>query len=422
MLLVNFKGYNILVENKIPYDHEKGEETVDSEKVNLFIISPAHSSDMQILRLSTELPKDCYSTEELLEAFLCPLHESVRQNVLNLGVSKRYLIKQANSSSRKEIVMSETGLVDLCSDACLNVVQKAGLSVEDIDYLITAYDVNPFLSPGLSQLLVPKLGLDPYVKHVNLQGIASTAFTKTLELAEDHLAMRPRHNVLVCVSGVSSYWFQNQVCGIRDVMEIGQINKIDDPVRKGAELRKWVAVMQFFLFGDGAAAAVVAKSDGGLTVKKIVEVTNIGKKDYLAGYSRLSLLDEPFKFGFYSHLDKEIPKLGVKYTRLALERLLGKDAGKTMKAVKKWAVHTGSEKILDALAEHNGIDPEKLMESHQVLRECGNLAGASLPFILHKIISSAELSEKDMILMLGYGWGFSASACMLEFQKSLQSG
>jgi predicted naringenin-chalcone synthase len=172
--------------------------------------------------------------------------------------------------------------------------------------------------------------------------------------------------------------------------------------------------MEYFLFGDGAAACVVAREGEGLAVKKIVEVTNIGKKDYLAGYARLTALNEPFKFGFYSHLDKKIPELGVKYTTLALKKLLGKKTESTIKTAKKWAVHTGSQKILNALAEHNGIQREKLEESHEILREYGNLAGASLPFILERIVSSTKLVEGDVILMLGYGWGFSASACMLE--------
>jgi predicted naringenin-chalcone synthase len=238
---------------------------------------------------------------------------------------------------------------------------------------------------------------------------------KTLELAKDHLAAHPKDKVLLCISGVSSYWFQNQVRGLKDVMEIGQVNMITDEAKREFELQKWVATMQFFLFGDGAAAAIVTKGDRGLTVRKTAEVTNIGKNDYLAGYARLSALPEPFKFGFHSHLDKEIPKLGVKYTDLVLKKLLGKNAEKTMKAAKKWAVHTGSEKILNALAEHHGIDTEKLTESHEVLRECGNLAGASLPFILEKILSRSKFSEGEIILMLGYGWGFSAASCILEY-------
>ncbi len=83
---------------------------------------------------------------------------------------------------------------------------------------------------------------------------------------------------------------------------------------------------------------------------------------------------------------------------------------------KKWAVHTGSEKILEALAENHGIPREKLQESREILKEHGNLAGASLPFILERITSANRLSKSNVILMLGYGWGFSAAASLLEAQ------
>jgi len=381
---------------------------------NLLITSFINFNTMQILKLATALPKNEYSTEKLLEAFPCQLPEGVRQNVLNLGVAKRYLITNANS----EEALSEVGLVNLCSEACRKAVQKANLTIKEIDYFIAAYDTNPFLSPGLSQLLIRDIGFSPYIKHVNVQGIASTAFPKTLELAENYLAAHPKDYVLICISGVSSYWFQNQVKGIRDILEITQIHKIKNKARKQTELQKWIATMEFFLFGDGAAACITARSGAGLTVEKIVEVTNVGKKDYLAGYAKLSVSDEPFKFGFHSYLDKRIPELGVKYTGLALKKLLGKNAESIVKAAKKWAVHTGSEKILKALAEHNGIKYERIKESHEILRNYGNLAGASLPFILEEIILNGKLKEKDIIMMLGYGWGFSAAAALLKFQNA----
>jgi len=372
---------------------------------------------MQILTLASALPKDEYTTEKLIELFPCKLPEGVKQNILNLGVKKRHLINHAHLHLKSETIISEANLIDLCSEACEKAMEKAGISVRDIGYFVAAYDANPFLCPGLSQLLVRKIGFNPYIKHVNAQGAASTAFPKALETAENHLAAHPEDHVLLCVSGITSYWFQNQVRGVEDVMEISQINQIKNKVKRQMELRKWIATMEFFLFGDGVAAAVLANEGEGLTVKKIVEVTNLGERDYLAGYARLSALNEPFRFGFHSHLAKEIPELGAKYSALALKRLLGKNAEKTMKTAKKWAVHTGSEKILTALAKHNRIQREKLEESHEVLREYGNLAGASLPFILEKIVSSKKLTEGDIILMLGYGWGFSASAALLEFKK-----
>jgi predicted naringenin-chalcone synthase len=376
-----------------------------------FHVNPTH---MRILRLSTALPEEEYATEELIETFPCKLPEGVRQNVLNLGVSKRSFIKEVSTGLKSEKVLSEHGLVDLCVDACTTVIEKSRIPIKEVGYFIAAYDVNPILSPGLSQILIRRVGFDPYVKHVNVQGMASTAFPKAVQLAGDHLATRPRDHVLIVVSGVSSYWFQNQVRGMKLLTEIGRINKINDAEKQQMELRKWIATMEYFLFGDGAAAAIVANEAEGLAVKKTVEVTNIEEEDYLAGYARLAGLPEPFKLGFHSYLDKEIPRLGVKYTSMAMKRLLGKNIDNTIRKSKKWAVHTGSQKILDALSEHYGLGRRKLEESREVLREHGNLSGASLPFILERIMSTGRLSKGDVVLMLGYGWGFSASASLLE--------
>ncbi len=372
---------------------------------------------MQILQLSKVVPENEYSTEKLIEVFPCRLPDNVKQNVLNLGVSKRYLIDPIASTSKKETIISEKDLVNLCLEACKDTLEKAELSIKDVGYFIAAYDANPFLCPGLSHLLIRKLGFNPYIKHVNVQGMACASFTKALELAEDHLATHPHDNVLLCTSGVNSYWLINQLRGLKDVVGIREIRSLKNKSKQKMELRRWIATMEFFLFGDGVASCVVSKEGDGLSVNKVVNVTNFRENDYLVGYARIAALNEPFKFGFYSHLGKEIPKLGVEYTALALKKLLGKNAETVMKAAKKWAIHTGSEKILNMMTEHYKIPHEKLTESHEVLREYGNLSGASLPFILEKIVSKNKFSKGDIILVLGYGWGFSASASLLEFKK-----
>jgi predicted naringenin-chalcone synthase len=372
---------------------------------------------MQILQLSTALPKNEYPTEKLMKVFPSQIPEGVKQNILNLGVSKRYLVSHADLQPKSEAILSEDELLDLCSEVCEKAIEKAGLSINDVGYFIATYDASPFLCPGLSQLLIRKVGLKPHIKYANIQGMACGAFSKSLELAKSYIATHPRNTVLICISGVNSYWFYNQVRGVKNLMEISQINAMKDEEKKRMELRKWIATMEFFLFGDGVASLVVSKDGDGLSVNKIVEVTNLDSKDYLAGYARLAVTNEPFKFGFYSHLDKEIPRLGGKYTSAALKRLLGKNAEKVVKDAKKWAIHTGSEKILNVLAEKNHIPHEKLEESYEILREYGNLSGASIPFILEKIVSKSELSNGDIVLTVGYGWGFSASACLLEYKK-----
>ncbi|MBE0513172.1 hypothetical protein IBX38_08995, partial [Candidatus Bathyarchaeota archaeon] len=97
--------------------------------------------------MSTAVPESEYSTEELVEAFPCNLPDGVKQNVLNLGVSKRYLINPITFTSKKETIISEKELVNLCSETCEDTLEKADLSVKDVGYFIAAYDANPFLCP-----------------------------------------------------------------------------------------------------------------------------------------------------------------------------------------------------------------------------------------------------------------------------------
>ncbi|UCE43444.1 MAG: hypothetical protein JSV57_03500, partial [Candidatus Bathyarchaeota archaeon] len=264
--------------------------------------------------MSAVVPEIRYSTNELMEAFPCRIPQGVRQNILNLGVSKRHLIDVVHSSSQPEEILDGDALVNLCIEACEQSVESANLSLDDIGYFIATYDASPFLCPGLSSLLARKLGFKPYIKHVNIQGMACAAFPTALELARDHLNTRTEDHVLLCVSGANSYWFSNQVQGMEDVMEIKKIGLLKNKGRREMELRKWIATMEFFLFGDGVASIIVASEGDGPSVNKMLNITNLRTEDYLAGYARLVASNEPFKFGFHSHLGRDLPTLGVEYT------------------------------------------------------------------------------------------------------------
>lgn len=375
---------------------------------------------MQILQFSTTVPKNKYSTRELMQLFPCKLPEGVKQNILNLGVETRHLISHNYSISKTESLMNEDELANLFKKVCETAVEKAGLTIKDINYFVLTYDASPVLCPSLNQILNRKLGFSPDVGNINVQGTACSALSKALEIANNYLAAHREDSVLLCISGVNSFWFHNQVKGFKNVMEIDEINSLKNAEERAFELRKWIATMEFFLFGDGVASVVLADGGSGLCVKKIVEVTNIDFEDAGAGYARLAVLNEPFKFGFCSYLGKEIPNLGVKYTSAVLRKLFCKDFERSVKTAKKWAFHTGSIKILDMLADAYNIEREKLKESYEVLRNYGNLAGASLPFILERIVSGSKFSLGDVVLSVGYGWGFSASACLLEYMEQIQ--
>ncbi len=204
--------------------------------------------------------------------------------------------------------------------------------------------------------------------------------------------------------------------GLNDVKAIGEIRALENGKLRLQELRKWIALIEFFLFGDGAACAIMSNQGNGPQFSDNTNITNVGSKDYLAGYAKLTGLTMPFKFDFYSNLSKNLPKLGVEYTRLVLDRLShGRDPWFQVDA-KKWIVHTGSKRILDQIVHTHSIDQEKIRDSYDVLSSYGNLAGASLPFILGKILDEGALEEGDYAIMLGFGWGFNANASLVSFQ------
>ncbi|MEM4704146.1 MAG: hypothetical protein QXJ02_03675, partial [Candidatus Bathyarchaeia archaeon] len=142
---------------------------------------------MHILNLASAVPKNYYTTQKLLEAFPCQLPEKVKQNILNTGVQKRYLLRTFDSDPSVN-GFGDQEYINLCAQACENALRRAETFVEDINYLVATYDANPLLSPGLSYVLIPKLGLSKFVKHVNLQGVASTALPKALDTARNYLA------------------------------------------------------------------------------------------------------------------------------------------------------------------------------------------------------------------------------------------
>jgi len=352
----------------------------------------------------------------MMELFPQELPDEVQKNILNLGVSTRYFAQPIDFSSNIKSALNDLEPVgDSSALACKQALENLSLRPKNIDYLIATYDSSAFLCPGVSNLLLSKIGLNPTIKHVSIQGMACSAFARSLQLAEDHLTKFPRSYVMISLSGVNSYWFYNQVRGLKDVKGIHEIRALQNDGLKSRELRKWIALIEFFLFGDGSACAIVSDQGDGPQMRDIISITNMGQSDYLTGYAKLMPLNGPFRFGFYSHLEKDLPELGVEYTSMVLERLLHDKTPNFKTRARKWIVHTGSKRILEHVATSHGITYEKIKESYDILANFGNLAGASLPFILDKIMREGGLDKDDYTIMLGYGWGFSANAGIIVF-------
>ncbi|MBI5354858.1 MAG: hypothetical protein HZB68_00190 [Candidatus Aenigmarchaeota archaeon] len=340
---------------------------------------------MGMISIASEVPKTEYTTKRLVKVFGGRITGEVAKNIENLGVKKRHFA--FTPKGRREKVS------DVCFSAFRGALKKSGLKKNDIENLIVTSDASDYLSPGLSGILAGKI--DSSINHFNLQGMACIAFPRSLELAS-----RLEGNTAIVLSGVNSGWFVNQARFLDDVKGPDEIKKL--PASKRAnETRKWLAVIQASLFGDGASAIIWGK--GGVNVKKSSSICNIKERDYESAYFSIGQNDG-FRTETIAHLDR-LGEIGSLYCKEAMAKM-----NVNKESVGRWALHTGSRKILDSVTAELGVERQRAVESYDVLENYGNLAGASLPFIVERALKTGARS----IMSLGYGWGFASCATLLR--------
>ncbi len=87
--------------------------------------------------------------------------------------------------------------------------------------------------------------------------------------------------------------------------------------------------------------------------------------------------------------------------------------GLTATDVRHWAVHTGGEKIINAVRDEIGIPEEKVRASRKVLAEYGNMSSPTVWFALGEL-QEQGIASGDWCIMLAYGAGLSAHAFLLR--------
>jgi predicted naringenin-chalcone synthase len=78
-----------------------------------------------------------------------------------------------------------------------------------------------------------------------------------------------------------------------------------------------------------------------------------------------------------------------------------------------WALHTGGEKIINSIRDEIGLSEEQLAATRSILSEYGNMSSPTVFFVLNKHIE-AGMKEGDLCMMVAFGAGLSAHACLLR--------
>lgn len=162
----------------------------------------------------------------------------------------------------------------------------------------------------------------------------------------------------------------------------------------------------YLVLADAAAAVIVGPGRPG----EGVLASHLGNRGALRGSVTLrhpGLTPPPARIEFAASHD-ELTKLANEALRASAERVL-REAGVSLDDV-AWVVpHQPNGRMLDKIAVHLGVAPEKIVP---VVAEVGSVGAASIPVSLDRLFRTRDVKPGDHVLLAGVGAGMAYGAAL----------
>jgi predicted naringenin-chalcone synthase len=114
----------------------------------------------------------------------------------------------------------------------------------------------------------------------------------------------------------------------------------------------------------------------------------------------------------HNQLSLKLPQLVSKAAASVIADVL-KSRSLAVRDAKHWAVHTGGEKIIDAVRDEIGIPEERLQATRTVLAEYGNMSSPTVWFVLDEL-KQQGIAPGEWCVVLTFGAGLSAHAFLFR--------
>jgi alkylresorcinol/alkylpyrone synthase len=164
------------------------------------------------------------------------------------------------------------------------------------------------------------------------------------------------------------------------------------------------------LFGDGAAAVVIAGAD--VPVNGGPEIIATGSVFY-PDTEEVMGWDISEK-GFRIVLSREVPDVVREHLGPDVDALLAQH-GFERAQVGSWVMHTGGPKVLEAAEESLGMKKGEIQASWDCLRRVGNLSSASVLCVLEDVMINRRPAPGTLGVMAALGPGFCSEVVLLRW-------
>lgn len=285
------------------------------------------------------------------------------------GTTDEWIVERTGIRQRHYCADDET-TTTLAVKAAKQALERSGLEPEKIGLCVVATMTPEFATPSTACLVQSQLGLREDIASYDINA-ACSGFLYALDNARAQMYINDIDYALV----IGSEKFSD----ILDMTDYGTA----------------------ILFGDGAGAAVIGKSDAmfySLTCSRGSDV--IWAKGPGSEPSILHMQGRPvFKFATTT-IEKSIHQI--------LEK-----AGKSLDEVDHFILHQANERIIDFVVKRMKLDPAKV---HKNIQRMGNTSAASVPILLDETVSAGLIKKGDLVLSVGFGGGLTWAAALTEWE------
>ena len=168
------------------------------------------------------------------------------------------------------------------------------------------------------------------------------------------------------------------------------------------------------LFGDGASAALIMGEDSPYrsyqkkTVPKMLKSSSHIEKDTLSVMG-WNVTNNGLGVVFSKSIPSLVNTLWKEHvTNFLSENKIQKDA------IHSYIAHPGGKKVLEAMEEVIQLSGDKLLHSHQVLKDHGNMSSATVLYVLREWMKD-DIPKNELSILCALGPGFSSELLLLEW-------
>jgi 3-oxoacyl-[acyl-carrier-protein] synthase-3 len=294
-------------------------------------------------------------------------------------------ILQRTGIRERHIVDPGTATSDLARIASLGAIHQAGLTPDDIGFIVVGTTTPDTIFPSTACLLQHKIGAH-HAWGFDL-GAACSGFLYALTTGMHMVASGAHDHALVVGADVMS-------------------SIIDYKDRTTC-----------VLFGDGAGAVVLsaAEEGGPCLIGYEHEIEGAGGPALCmpGGGSRMPASHETVeqRMHYVKQDGQAVFKFAVRKSGEICRRLLDRE-GIDPSQLDLFVSHQANRRIIQAAAERLGLPADKVVIN---LEHYGNTTAATIPLALHDAVRDGRLQKGNLVLLASVGAGFTAGAMLLRW-------